>query len=103
MSEKIFCKIYRSERQAGAYLYTTFDQGLEPVPPMLLGKLGELVEAMSITLESNRKLANADVKTVMSHLTDNGFYLQMPPGKIAAEETALAKLAASTIDVLGKE
>ena len=69
----MLCKIYRSERQQGAYLYTTLDQGLEPVPGLLLSKLGDLTEAMSMLLEPSRKLANADTETVMTALRDDGF------------------------------
>lgn len=94
MNKKIICKIYRSQRQPGAYLYTTFEQGLEPVPALLLAKLGDLSEAMSLLLEPDRKLANADVDAVMSQLHDNGFYLQMPPGHAATQETMLANMVA---------
>lgn len=97
MNEKILCKIYRSERQPGAYLYTTFDQALEPVPALLLSKLGDLSEVMSLVLEPNRQLANADINSVMSQLHDQGFYLQMPPGHAATEETLLANMVASQI------
>lgn len=95
MTDKIICTIYRSERKAGAYLYTTMQQGLEPVPAGLLGQLGELVEVMAITLEPGRKLANADIETVMVALKEQGFYLQMPPGYSATVEASLAAIAAS--------
>ena len=91
----MLCKIYRSERQQGAYLYTTLEQGLEPVPGLLLTKLGDLTEAMSIMLEPGRKLANANVETVMTALRDDGFYLQMPPGHAATFEASLAALVAN--------
>ncbi len=91
----MLCKIYRSERQQGAYLYTTLEQGLEPVPGLLLTKLGDLTEAMSILLEPGRKLANANIETVMTALRDDGFYLQMPPGHAATFEASLAALVAN--------
>ena len=92
---KVLCKIFRSERQQGAYLYTTLDQGLEPVPGLLLSKLGDLTEAMSMLLEPNRKLANADSEVVIAALRDDGFYLQMPPGHAASFEASLAALVAN--------
>lgn len=95
LDNKVLCKVYRSERQQGAYLYTTLDQGLEPVPGLLLSKLGDLTEAMSLLLESSRKLANADIDTVMAALRDDGFYLQMPPGHAASFEASLAALVAN--------
>lgn len=95
MSEKIMCKVYRSERQQGAYLFTTMEQDLEPVPALLLAKLGDLVEAMTLLLEPSRQLANANEETVMTALRDDGFYLQMPPGHAATLEASLAALVAN--------
>lgn len=96
MSDKIFSTVYRSEKKAGAYLFTTMDQGLEPVPELLLHQLGELSEAMTLTLEPTRKLANADTQKVMAALNEQGYYLQMPPGQAAQVEATLAGIAASS-------
>ncbi|MAV75996.1 MAG: hypothetical protein CBD32_02915 [Actinobacteria bacterium TMED172] len=76
---KIICKIYRSERQQGAYLFTCLDQGLDAVPVSLKTKLQPLVEAMTLVLQPGRSLANADIDKVLSSLDETGFYLQMPP------------------------
>ena len=76
---KIICKIYRSERQQGAYLFTCLDQGLDAVPVLLKTKLQPLVEAMTLVLQPGRSLANADIDKVLSSLNETGFYLQMPP------------------------
>ena len=76
---KIICKIYRSERQQGAYLFTCLDQGLDAVPVLLKTKLQPLVEAMTLVLQPGRSLANADIDEVLSSLDETGFYLQMPP------------------------
>jgi len=96
MSDKVFSTVYRSEKKAGVYLFTTLDQGLEPVPELLLHQLGALSEAMTLTLESTRKLANADTQKVMAALQEQGYYLQMPPGQAAQVEAILAGIAASS-------
>ena len=76
---KIICKIYRSERQQGAYLFTCLDQGFDAVPALLKTKLQPLVEVMTLVLQPGRSLANADIDKVLSSLNETGFYLQMPP------------------------
>lgn len=76
---KIICKIYRSERQQGAYLFTCLDQGLDAVPALLKTKLQPLVETITLVLQPGRSLANADIDKVLSSLNETGFYLQMPP------------------------
>ena len=88
MSEKIICRIYRSERREGSYLYTRFSDELSAVPEALLKPLQPLVEAMSLTLEPQRKLAHADVLEVMAALRDKGYYLQWPPAEQQAASRA---------------
>tara|TARA_B100000767_G_C19767637_1_gene538379 strand:- start:727 stop:1032 length:306 start_codon:yes stop_codon:yes gene_type:complete len=85
---KVICKIYRSERQQGAYLFTSLDQGLDAVPPLLKTKLQPLVESMTLVLKPGRKLANADIDKVLSSLAVSGFYLQMPPADYARKKAS---------------
>ena len=86
---KLICKIYRSERQQGAYLFTRLDQGLDAVPALLKAKLQPLVESMTLVLKPGKSLANADIDKVLSSLNESGFYLQMPP----ADSESKIKLA----------
>ena len=73
------CFIYKGNRKQDTYLYITRDGDFSDVPQSLQDLLGELESVMEITLDENRKLANADAKTVIKHLDEQGFYLQMPP------------------------
>jgi len=75
----ILCQIYKSARNAEMYLYVEKSHGLADVPEALLRRFGEPGELMILILEPEKKLARADVNEVMQQITDNGFYLQMPP------------------------
>lgn len=79
MDKKCLCKIYRSKKKPGAYLYMRFRDEVDELPNELIVALGELTEVMSLALESSRKLANADVLKVINDLESVGYYLQMPP------------------------
>ncbi|MGB1579876.1 MAG: YcgL domain-containing protein [Nevskiales bacterium] len=79
------CVVYRCGKQAEMYLYVRAGFALEDLPPVLAKRVGVLSEVMSLTLSKERKLARVDVKSVMQALTEQGFYLQMPPdGRIHA-------------------
>ena len=72
-------KIYRSPRQLDMYLYVDSAEDLERVPQALLKRFGVPVEAMSLELSAERKLARADSNVVLESITEAGYYLQMPP------------------------
>ncbi len=72
-------KVYRSQRKPDMYLYVDFTAALSRVPQSLLDKFGRPVEALSLDLTSERKLARADAETVLDQIESTGYYLQMPP------------------------
>jgi uncharacterized protein YcgL (UPF0745 family) len=61
------------------YLYVEKTRGVVDVPETLMQQFGEPEKVMLLMLDSERKLARADVSEVMSCIADQGFYLQMPP------------------------
>jgi len=71
--------IYRSERRDGLYLY--LPRGADPValPEPVRQHAGRLALAMQMDLSPLRKLARAEVSTVLADLSRQGFYLQLPP------------------------
>lgn len=73
------CQIYKSEKNREMYLYVDKEQGLEAVPEALLGRFGKPEALMVLLLKPGRKLARADIDEVMLQISENGFYLQMPP------------------------
>lgn len=76
----ILCAIYRSAKKADTYLYVEQENDFTRVPQALLDMLGPLTLVMSLELNSQRKLAQADIVQVIQRLQQQGYYLQMPPG-----------------------
>lgn len=81
------CVIYRSTKKTDHYLYIERENEFSRVPQALLTLLGKLEHVMTLELNAQRKLAQADVVQVMKHLQEQGYYLQMPPAN--SRETAL--------------
>lgn len=76
---KLLCQIFKSKRNPEMYLYVEKKLGLAEIPPSLLKRFGEPEPLMIVLLDANKKLARANPVQVMQEITDNGFYLQMPP------------------------
>lgn len=76
---RIQCAIYKGSKRPGTFLFVERADDFSRVPPALLGMLGDLQEVMTLELHPDRKLAQADVVSVMQKLREQGYYLQMPP------------------------
>jgi uncharacterized protein len=72
-------RVYRSSRKQEMYLYVDAKEDLARVPEALLRRFGKPVEALSLLLTSDRRLARADAAQVLADIEAQGFYLQMPP------------------------
>lgn len=77
------CLVYRSTARQGAYLFVRRSEDLEDVPEELIARLGRLELALELELYPQRQLARTTGAQVMSHLEDQGFYLQLPPDREA--------------------
>ena len=86
---KVFCDIYRSNKDEGMYIYVEFGKGLAALPENLLNKLGAPTKVMSLELTPEKKLARADTKIVIEKIAEQGFYLQMPPSQFNAKSSTL--------------
>ena len=75
----MLCTVYKSIKKIDHYLYLETEDKFSRVPEQLLSMLGQLEHVMDLELNSERKLARANVADVMSNLNDNGYYLQLPP------------------------
>ncbi|TVP53748.1 MAG: YcgL domain-containing protein [Halomonadaceae bacterium] len=75
----MMCRIYRSGKKEGMYLYVNKTDELQRVPEALLTMFGKAHHAMDILLRPERKLARADTAEVMVALAEPGYYLQTPP------------------------
>ena len=72
------CCIYKGKRKADTYLFVKHDASVWRVPKSLLALLGTLEVVMTIELSEDTTLAQACTKEVIKHLTESGFYLQLP-------------------------
>ena len=79
--------IYKGHKKQDSYLYVEQEDDFSRVPEVLIRALGQLELVMAVDLSSEKKLARADVKQVISALQEDGYYLQMPD---ESERLALA-------------
>jgi uncharacterized protein YcgL (UPF0745 family) len=71
--------IFKGSRRAETYLYLREGGDTADVPAALLEAMGPLELVMKLTISSERTLARASAEQVIRDLTQNGYYLQMPP------------------------
>ena len=75
------CFVYRSNQQAGMYLYLIEKDNFSNVPESLLKMLGNVTFSFEFNLGKNRKLVRAEAQEVIRIMDENGYFLQMPPPK----------------------
>ncbi|TWD41887.1 YcgL domain-containing protein [Pantoea sp. SJZ147] len=75
----MFCVIYRSPVRDQTYLYVEKKDDFSRVPDALLKGFGKPQLAMEVNLAQRDKLANADINNVKQGLSEQGYYLQIPP------------------------
>lgn len=73
------CAIYKGHKRPNDYLYVEREDDFTRIPQALLDIMGELRLVISLELSAERKLAQADVAQVMRQLSEQGYYLQIPP------------------------
>ena len=75
----MICAVYKSQKKLDAYLFVEPDQEFQRVPQALLDMLGRLEYVMEVDLDQRDKLAQADLQQVKTALSEQGYYLQLPP------------------------
>lgn len=73
------CTVYKSSKKAETYLYVEKKGEFDKVPEQLKTLLGKLTLVMTLDLDKRTNLGTAELAKVKQELTDNGFYLQLPP------------------------
>jgi uncharacterized protein YcgL (UPF0745 family) len=89
---KRICSILRCSKKEGMYLYVDKTTGIDSIPDKLRRQLGDVELAMTLLISENKKLARANAKDVLQAISDNGFYLQMPPTLQSAGDTEMQDL-----------
>lgn len=75
----MFCVIYRSAKRDQTYLYVEKKDDFSRVPEELMKGFGQPQLAMILPLDDSKKLVNASLDKVKQALTEQGYYLQLPP------------------------
>jgi uncharacterized protein YcgL (UPF0745 family) len=75
----MLCAIYRSSKRDQTYLYVEKKDDFSRVPQDLMQGFGAPAFAMLLPLDGTKKLANAEIEKVKQALSEQGYYLQLPP------------------------
>ncbi|WP_423188213.1 YcgL domain-containing protein [Alishewanella sp. d11] len=75
----MLCTVYRSPRKEGTYLYIEKRDDFSKVPALLLESFGKPELVTLINLAKREHLAQIDINKLKAALTEQGFYLQLPP------------------------
>ncbi|NQZ23091.1 MAG: YcgL domain-containing protein [Colwellia sp.] len=75
----MLCTIYRSSKKAQTYLFVKQRDDFSSVPAPLMSMFGAPTLVTVMNLANKEKLALADIEKVKENLTDQGYYLQLPP------------------------
>ncbi|MDF7680924.1 YcgL domain-containing protein [Enterobacteriaceae bacterium ESL0689] len=75
----MFCVIYRSPKRENTYLYVSKKDDFSRVPAPLMAHFGQPQITLVLSLDGRKKLVGADLEKVKQALTEQGYYLQLPP------------------------
>ncbi len=73
--------VYRSHKRADTYVYLPAESDFEELPEAFREHFGEATAFLDFVLHPARQLAQADPLAVLRALSEQGFYLQLPPQK----------------------
>jgi hypothetical protein len=75
----MLCAIYKSAKKAQTYLFVNKRDDFSDVPEGLMTTFGTPTLVTLVNLATKDKLAMADIEKVKENLSNQGFYLQLPP------------------------
>ena len=80
MTERgLLCRVYRSARRDGMYLYLPRDHDPASLPEPLQALFGPPQRVLDLLLTPHRRLARVAAGEVLEKIAEQGFYLQLPP------------------------
>lgn len=75
----MWCAVYKSRKRAETYLFVPGRDQFDQVPPALLSQFGSPEFVLVCNLAKRDKLGQANLDEVKRGLSEQGFYLQLPP------------------------
>ena len=78
----MLCAIYKSPKKANTYLFVKTRDDFSDVPAALIKTFGSPILVTLVNLATKEKLGFADLQKVESKLTEQGYYLQLPPPQV---------------------
>ncbi len=73
------CTVYRSEKKEETYLYLPLGKKPGDLPAELQSLFGEATPVMMLDLSPDKKLSRVDVNKVLGALSNDGYFIQLPP------------------------
>ncbi len=80
------CFIYRSTKKHNTYLFLPKKDDFSEVPDTLMKLFGEAEYSFDFDLNPGKKLVMAEAAEVLRNISENGFFLQLPPGDSKLEK-----------------
>ena len=71
--------VYKSKKKADTFLFIEKRDDFSKVPEPLMAMFGQPQYVMIINLAKRTQLGVADLDTLKQSLSDQGYYLQIPP------------------------
>jgi len=75
----MLCAVYKSLKKEYTYLFVKQRDDFSSVPEALMSMFGVPSLVTLVNLANKDKLAMADIDKVKSNLSEQGYYLQLPP------------------------
>ncbi len=75
----MLASVYRSKAKDQMYLYINIKDDFSKVPEKLLKMFGMPEFALQLNLAKRKRLARVELSEVENALTEQGYFLQMPP------------------------
>ena len=71
--------VYKSKKKADTFLFVEKRDDFDKVPEPLMAMFGQPLYVMIIILAKREHLGGSDLEAVKGALSDQGYYLQLPP------------------------
>ncbi|WP_414827898.1 YcgL domain-containing protein [Alteromonas sp. H39] len=75
----MLCAVYKTKKKSGMFLYVPKKDDFDEVPDALMKQFGHPELVMMLPLDKREHLGSVEKQKLIAALTEQGYYLQMPP------------------------